>query len=226
MSLMRRIRDMTVATLNDRLESSEDPVRLIDNYLRTQKTQIGQAEALHQQCVNHALTLRQQYVSAEQLRDKREQQAIIALKAGEEQAARIVLQEKLTEEERWSQYKALYEQGKQSIVDLEEQLQQLKSDYQEVYNKRQYYVARLESVRLQQKMNERMGGLGSQNNPRLFHRLEERVVDLELETRALRDVRRVGQEAIRKTGTFIEQKLEKELAGLRLKLEQKGWSGG
>ena len=84
MSLMRRMRDMTVAALNDRLEHAEDPVRLIDSYLRSQKDQIQQAEALQQQCVNHAGTLRNQYLTAEQLRDKRESQAMVALKAGEE----------------------------------------------------------------------------------------------------------------------------------------------
>lgn len=34
MSLMRRMRDITTASLNDRLDSAEDPVRLIDNCLR------------------------------------------------------------------------------------------------------------------------------------------------------------------------------------------------
>lgn len=98
--------------------------------------------------MSHAAGLRHQYKSAEQLRDKREQQALTALKAGEEHIARMALQEKLTEEERCSQYQVLYEQSKQSIVELEEQLQLLKTEYQEISSKREYYVARIESVRI------------------------------------------------------------------------------
>lgn len=222
MGLMRRMRDITLANLNEKLEHAEDPVRLIDSCLAAQWEQIQHTEKLHQQVVNHASSVRQQYLSAEQLKEKREQQAIVALKAGEEQIARMALQEKVLQEEKSEQYKALYEQDKQSIIELEKQLQQLKSDYQEIYNKRQYYAARLESVRLQQKLNERMKSSGLEAGSRIFHRLEERVSDLEMEARALREVRKMGQE-IANAGSAVQQTLEKELQNLKKKVEQEGW---
>ena len=52
MSLFRRMRDITVATLNEHLERSEDPVRLIDQYLAAQREQLQQSERLYQQCVS------------------------------------------------------------------------------------------------------------------------------------------------------------------------------
>lgn len=223
MSLMRRVRDISIATLNDKLERAEDPVRLIDSYLADQREQVMQAEKLHQQYVSHAASLRQQYLSAEQLKEKREQQALIALKAGEEHMARMALQEKVIQEEKSEQYKMLYEQGQQAIIELEGQLQQYKADYQEVYSKRQFYVARLESVRLQQQMNERMAGKGPDVGANMFRRLEERISDLELEAKALRDVRSVGQEVFHQVGTTVQQTLEKELQKLKKKAEQEGW---
>ena len=151
MSLFRRMRDITVATLNEHLERSEDPVRLIDQYLAAQREQLQQSERLYQQCVSHAASLRQQYLTALETKEKREHQALLALKAGEEHMARIVLQEKLQAEEKSEQYHELYEQAKQSILDLDEELQQLKADYKEVADKRSYYLARMESARLQQR---------------------------------------------------------------------------
>lgn len=222
MSLMRRMRDITVATLNEKLEQAEDPVRLIDGYLQAQKEQIQQAEKLYQQYASHAAALRNQYLTAEQMKDKREQQAMIALKAGEESVARMALLEKVQQEENSEQYKALYEQGKLSIVELAEQLAQLKADYEEVYNKRQYYVARLESVRLQQRLNERMNQ-GVHKGAGMFHRLEDRVSDLETEARALRDVRKMGHELLYQAGTAVQQTLERELQSLKKKVEQEGW---
>src|SRR5258708_102693 len=118
MSLMRRMRDITAATINERLERAEDPVRFIDQYLIAQREQLQQSERLYQQCVSHAAALRQQYLTALETKEKREHQAVLALKAGEEHMARIVLQEKLQAEEKSEQYRELYEQAKQSILDL------------------------------------------------------------------------------------------------------------
>ncbi|RKN65488.1 PspA/IM30 family protein [Paenibacillus ginsengarvi] len=222
MSLMRRMRDITVATLNERLEQAEDPVKLIDQYLTAQREQIMQSEKVYRQMMAHAQSLRQQVIAAEQLRDKREQQAMIALKAGEEQVAKMALQEKMLQEEKYEQYKDLYDQSKHSIVELEEQIDGLKRDFDEVLGKRQYYMARLESVRLQQRMNESMrGGYGGLNG-RTFHRLEERISDMELETRSLRDVRQLGKE-LAHAGSAMQQALENELTQLRAKLEKEGW---
>jgi phage shock protein A len=219
MSLMRRVRDITAATLNEHLERSEDPVRLIDQYLVSQREQLQQSERLYQQCVTHAAALRQQYLTALETKEKREHQAMLALKAGEENMARIVLQEKLQAEEKSEQYRELYEQAKQSILDLDEELQQLKADYQEVAEKRGYYLARMESARLQQRLHARMSSVGQHTSPRIFGRLEERVSDMELQARSLRDVRRMSRESFYQSGNPA---VDVELEALRNKLKQEG----
>jgi phage shock protein A len=219
MSLIRRMRDITAATINERLERSEDPVRLIDQYLIAQREQLVQSERLYQQCVTHAATLRQQYLTALETKEKREQQALLALKAGEEQIARIVLQEKLQAEEKSDQYHDLYEHAKQSILDLDEELQQLKADYKEVADKRSYYLARMESARLQQRLNARMSGVGQHAAPRIFNRLEESVTDMEMQARSLRDVRRMSRENYYPVGNPA---VDAELEALRSKLNKEG----
>ncbi|MEX2416060.1 MAG: PspA/IM30 family protein [Paenibacillaceae bacterium] len=225
MSVMKRVRDISVATFNDKLERSEDPVKLIDRYLMEQNEQIQQSDKLHQQCVQHATQLKLQYVQAEQLRNKREEQAVMALKAGEDDLARMALQEKLLHDEKYVQYKQLYDQSMQSIVVLSRQVEELRADYQEVYNKRQYYVARMQSVQLQQRMNERLGFAGQQTGTRIFQRLEDRITGLELETQSLSDVRRKGQELLLEAGNGVKNLLDVELSKLRQKLEQEGVAG-
>jgi phage shock protein A len=224
MSLLRRMRDMTAATFNEKLERSEDPVRMIDQYLISQREQIQQAEKLHQQCVQHAQSLRAQVVGAEQWKEKREKQAILALKAGEENTARLALQDKMVHEQKGEQYSELYEQSKLALIELEDQLYALKADYTEIAAKRSYYQARLESVRLQRRMNEHMSEMGRSSTPRMFNRLEEKVSDLEFETRSLRDVRRLSKEVLYQAGSAVQQVLEQELNNLRKKLAMEGGS--
>jgi phage shock protein A len=226
MSIIRRVRDITVATLNERLEKAEDPVKLIDQFLWSTREDIIQAERLYQQYVGHGNYLKSQWLQAEQLRDKREQQAMTALKAGEEHVARIALTDKASSEERAAQYRELYEQTQQNVRELEEQLRELRMEYQAVYDKREYYAARMESLRLQQRMNARYNGLGQQPGQQpagMFRRLEDRISDMELEAKSLRDLRRAGQEFIVEAGSTLQSVIEREMEQLKRKLQQEGW---
>ena len=76
MSVMKRVRDMTVASLNDRLEKSEDPVRVIDQFLWSTHQEITQSEGLQRQYATHTDHLHRQWKDAEQWMVKREQQAV------------------------------------------------------------------------------------------------------------------------------------------------------
>ncbi|WP_405081601.1 PspA/IM30 family protein [Paenibacillus chitinolyticus] len=217
MSILKRIRDITVATLNERLEESEDPIRLIDQYLSAKREQLMQSERLYQQCTAHASSLRQQYLSALETKEKREQQAALALKAGEENMARLILHEKLQAEERSDQYRGLYEQAGQSAAELEEELQAMRADYQEVLDKRGYYMARMESARLQQRLNSRLGYGDGSSSPRMFYRMEEHVSDMEMQAHVLRDLRRTTREGGSENSNPA---LEKELEALRRKINR------
>ncbi|MDR0266936.1 PspA/IM30 family protein [Paenibacillus sp.] len=224
MSVFRRVRDITAANLNERLEQSQDPVRLIDQFLATTRQDIAEAEKLVQQSAAHMRQLKQQVDQAESMKNKREEQALLALKAGEDHLAKLALQEKIIYEEKLEQYSELLNTTKNSLTDLESQLNELKMEYQTVYNKRQYYAARMETLRLQQRMNQRMDGYGGggQDVPKMFNRLEDRISDWELEAQSLRDLRRMGQQYLDQATETVSSVLEKEMARLKQKLNNSG----
>ncbi|WP_028612220.1 PspA/IM30 family protein [Paenibacillus harenae] len=227
MSIMKRVRDITVATLNERLEKSEDPVRMIDQFLWSTREDIIQAEKLYQQYTAHSNHLKAQWLQAEQQKERRENQALTALKAGEEQMARIALHEKASSEERAVQYRELYEQSRQNTVDLEDQLREMRSEYQTVYDKREYYAARMESLRLQQRLNSRYQAGFSEQGAQpgaVFRRLEDHISGMEHEAKSLRDIRRMGQEFVTEAGHTVQSVIERELEQLKRKLEKEGWS--
>ncbi|MGG4217805.1 PspA/IM30 family protein [Paenibacillus jamilae] len=220
MSVFRRMRDITVATFNEHLEQSQDPVQLIDQFLYNTRQEIAEAEKLHQQYTVHTRQMKQQLDHAVSMQAKREEQALLALKADEEHVAKLALQEKMLYAEKEEQYRELWEQSRESLRELEQQLDTLKTEYQTVHSKRQYYAARVQTLRLQQQMNERAGTYGGRNVPRMFNRLEDRVADMEAETMSLRELRR-GEEYTRDDhsgGSLLEQ----EWARLKSKLNNSG----
>jgi phage shock protein A len=218
-SVFKRVRDITVATLNDRLEKAEDPVKLIDQFLWSTHQEIVQSEQLQRQYAAHTENLYRQWKEAERWASKREEQAMTALKAGEEYAARLALQDKVVHEERAENYRQLYEQSRQELLELEQLLQELRSEYRMMYDRRQYYVARMESLRLQQKLNARFG-TGAENPSSIYRKLEDRMTDIELEARSLRDLRRMGQESVLRAGTVMQDAIERELEQLKQKMKQ------
>jgi len=224
MSIMRRVRDITVATLNERLEKAEDPVKMIDQFLWSTREDIIQAEKLYHQYSNHSNHLKAQWLQAEQQMERSEQQAMTALKAGVENMARIALHEKSSAEERSVQYRELYEQSRQHTVDLEEQLREMRSEYQSVYDKREYYAARMESIRLQQRLNHRfVSGDRDVQSGDVFRKLEDRISTMEHEAQSLRDVRRMGQGLVNELRDTVQSSIERELEQLKRKLEKEGW---
>lgn len=221
MSVMKRVRDMTVATLNDRLEKAEDPVRVIDQFLWSTHQEIVQSELLQRQYSGHTDGLHRQWQDAVQWAAKREQQAITALKAGEEHVAKLALQDKVAQEEQAARYRELYEQSKGELNELEQLLQELRSEYRSVYDRRQFYVARMESLKLQQRLNARFGP-GSSDPSQMFQKIDDRLTDIELETKSLRDLRRMGQEMVLQAGNVLQDTIERELQILKQKLKQGG----
>lgn len=221
MSVMKRVRDMTVASLNDRLEKSEDPVRVIDQFLWSTHQEITQSEGLGRQYATHTDSLHRQWKEAEQWMLKREHQALTALKAGEENVAKLALQDKVIHEERSERYRQLYEQSKSELNDLEQLLQELRNEYRAVYDRRQFYVARMESLRLQQRLNARYSP-GNADTSQMFRKIDDRLTDIELETRSLRDLRRMGQETLLQAGEVVKNTIERELEQLKRKLQQGG----
>ncbi|MBB6632941.1 PspA/IM30 family protein [Cohnella thailandensis] len=221
MSVIKRVRDISAATLNDRLEKSEDPVKLIDQFLWSTHQEIGKSEQLHRQYAVHTEHLYKQWKEAEQWKEKREQQALTALKAGEETAAKLALQDKVIHEEKAERYRGLYEQSQAELNELAELLQELRDEYRAVYDRRQFYVARMESLRLQQRLTARLGESGYQGNTRtMFRRLDDQITDMELESKSLRDLRRMGTEMLYTAGTAVQEVIERELQQLKRKLQQ------
>lgn len=225
MSVFRRMRDITAATLNEMLEDSGDPVRIIDQYLTETRTKIAECEELYRKYTAHAGGLRKQYLEAEAFVNRREDQAMLALKAGEDEVARMALQEKMGAEEKSVRYKKMYDESKYALIELEDQLNEIKTDYQEALDKRHLYVARMETARLQNKMNQMRRNPGFES--KTFRRLEDQVSDMEWEARALRDVRRLGRDTFEYAGQQVnsvmkqvQSQLDQELSKLKQKLDE------
>lgn len=113
MGIFNRVKTIVMADIHEVLDKVEDPIRLMNQYMRELDEQVDQAkDALGQQLYlekRHGLLV----AEAQVLVAKRTRQAELAVANGEDTIARIALQEKLKEEAKLKLYAEQYAAMKQ-----------------------------------------------------------------------------------------------------------------
>ncbi|MFD0872340.1 Phage shock protein A homolog [Chlamydia abortus] len=221
MGIFKRLRDLTVASINDLLDRAEDPVKMLNQFLRDMEQDIIEAEAAVAKQIAVEKKFKMQYEEAEELVSKREAQALKALEQGNEDLARRALQDKKDHQTRFEEMQKQYTIAKENADRLRAQLNEMKNEYGKMKNKRDLLIARAEAAKAQKSINRAMSGFNSDSASKGFDRMSEKVLQMEAEAQAsqsLRDSSRSLDDELSKLGS---NEIEDELAALKAKLQDK-----
>lgn len=189
MGIFKRLRDLTMASINDLLDKAEDPVKMLNQFLRDMEEDIQEAEAAVAKQIAIEKKFKQQYEEAEEMVAKRTQQAMKALEQGNEELARKALQDKKEHQERFNVLKGQYDIAKASADKLRDQLAEMKDEFSKMKNKKDLLVARAETAKAQKQINQAMSGFGKDNAAKGFDRMSEKVLQMEAEAQASGELR-------------------------------------
>ncbi|WP_099353091.1 PspA/IM30 family protein [Fredinandcohnia onubensis] len=188
MGVIKRVKRVFVADLHDMVDKMENPVSLIKQYLREVEEQIEKGkEALRQQYVvekKYELLI----TDAEQTISKRVRQAKLALSKGEEDIAKIALQEKVLTEKKLVTYKEQLELINGKTQELVEQLQTLQQKYEELTLKKNELISRTNVAVALKNINENTSSFNADQAISGFARMEEKVWELEAASKAQRTI--------------------------------------
>ncbi|MCP3773696.1 PspA/IM30 family protein [Paenibacillus sp. MZ04-78.2] len=222
MGIFKRLRDMTMASINDLLDKAEDPVKMLNQFLRDMEEDILEAESAVAKQIAIEKKFKQQYEEAQEMVQKREEQALKALESGNEDLARRALQDKKEHQLRFDEMKQQYDTAKANADRLRNQLSEMKDEFSKMKNKKDILVARAEAAKAQKQINQAMNGFGTDNAAKGFDRMSQKVMELEAQAEASNELRSKDKslddefEALNKnTG------VDDELAALRAKLAAK-----
>lgn len=222
MGIFKRLRDLTAASINDLLDKAEDPVKMLNQFLRDMEEDIVEAESAVAKQIAIEKKFQQQYQEAEEMVNKRGEQAMKALEQGNEDLARRALQDKKEQQTRYDELKRQYDIAKTNADRLRDQLAEMKEEFTKMKNKRELLVARAEAAKAQKQINQAISGFGTDNGAKGFSRMEEKVLQLEAEAQA-------SGEVVAKNRSLDDEfkELDKndgvddELAALKAKLAEK-----
>jgi len=223
MSIFRRLRDLTVASVNDALDSMEDPVVMLNQYMRDMEVEIGQVEVAVARQVALEKKFRQQLDEANALIEKRDRQVKLALTEGEDELARRALADKKQYEGRAAEYESLYLSASEAAAQMREKLAELKEEFYKMRAKKFTLMARAQVARTQKQVNHAVIGIGNQTAGRGFARMEEKVMRMEAEAQMSRQWKgsNIGLGWENALSELEKDDLDTELASIKASLQEK-----
>ncbi|MFY0545148.1 PspA/IM30 family protein [Brevibacillus sp. H7] len=221
MGILKRLRDLTVASVNDAIDSMEDPVVMLNQYMRDMEVEIGQVEVSVARQVALEKKFRQQWEEALAFVEKRDRQVKLALSEGEDELARRALIDKKRYEARAKEYETLYTTASEAAQQMREKLAELKEEFYKMRAKKFTLMARAQVARTQKQVNQAVTGMGSESASRGFARMEEKVLRMEAEADISGQWKQTRLGLDSSLNALNKDELDEELARLKAALQEK-----
>lgn len=188
MGIFGRMKDIAAADVHRLLDNVEDPVAMAKYYIRQLEEQIDKARA----ALAVQIAAEQQYdvliAGTGQVIDKRARQAELAVDRGEEEIARLALQEKLHHVKLHQTYMEQRETIQQQMEALRGEIGRLLDLRRELNDKLTFLIARMNAATALRATARAVPAIDAGKIARGFDQMEQKITRLEAGTLAYRTV--------------------------------------
>ena len=183
MGVFQRVKDMTKASIHDLLDKMEDPIVMLNQYLRDMEVEIRDAEVTVARQMAAERRMKHRLDEASRIAYDRESQAEQALRNGNELLARKLLEEKVQYDQQVADLAGHHAQASAQVSELTAQLHEMKEEFYKLRNKRNELAARAQMAKARKQMAQvsTLHTIESGNASAGFGRMEEKILQLEAE---------------------------------------------
>ncbi|WP_433747181.1 PspA/IM30 family protein [Falsibacillus pallidus] len=219
--LFKRVKTVVAAELHAMVDKAENPVHLMDQYLREMNQEVSEAERATAKMIAEERLLGKKIANQKELLDVRQSQAVEALQSQKEDLAKKVIEDKMRLQKELVQLEELHTMTLQHVVDLKEKLSVMKSEYREMELKRNTLAARAHAAQAKSSINQVLSTSHSEGAKSGFARMEEKVAREEAKAQAWEELNggnRSLEEELKEW--TLENEVEAELNKLKSMIQE------
>ena len=184
MGIFSRMSDIFKANINDLIDKSEDPQKLMDQMVREMTDQLQEAKIQVAKAIADEKRLHQQLKQNELQSQNWESKAMLALKKGDENLAKEALKQKKSYDGLVDSVKTQWEEQNGLSSKLKDNLRALETKIDEARRKKEILIARQKRAEAQKKIHDVMTGLSDKSAFANFERMERKVMEIEAQADA------------------------------------------
>ncbi|WP_153125274.1 PspA/IM30 family protein [Peribacillus tepidiphilus] len=218
MAIFKRMKSIALSDIHRMLDKMEDPLSMMDQYLREMEEEIRKAEeALAQQLYVERRFERMIQQTEETIR-KRTRQMNLAVERNEDDIAKLAIREKMIYEKRLKEYKEQKESIHQQTKTLSEAIKSLIEKYEELKQKKLVLLSRATVAQTTAQIQHAVVSFNPENIVKGFSRIEEQIMKMEAKAKASQTLFEKHQEL--EQDPLLQQDIEKELEKLKQERSQ------
>lgn len=219
MPIFEKIKRILKSNINDLLDRVEDPEKILEQLLEDMQQELKEAKIQVAGAIRDGNKLEAQYRENLESSEKWEKRAIVFIQNGDDIRAKEALRRKRSFSDLAESFREQLEAQKESIAVLKDGLTTLESKIEEAKHKRALLIARQKRAEAERIIQQTMAGISDSTALSAFDRIQNRVLDAEMNVEALRELHQLSLEE-RFAELNRNDEIEDELARLKAKLNQ------
>ncbi|MGH7269345.1 MAG: PspA/IM30 family protein [Polyangiaceae bacterium] len=188
MGIFSRLAQLIKSNLNDLINRSEDPEKMLNQVVLDMGNQLVEAKKQVAASIADEKRLGKQLEQEQANSQDWERKAMVALRAGNEQLAKEGLARKHEHDELVTTYQDQWNKQKTAVEQLKKALRLLNDKIEEAKRKRNVLIARKKRAEAQRAIQETMSGLRDQSSFETFDRMSQKVDQMEAQAEAESDL--------------------------------------
>ncbi|MEA2573507.1 MAG: phage shock protein [Chloroflexia bacterium] len=175
MSILTRIATLINANINAMIDASEDPEKMVNEYLRQMRNELSEARAATAMAMADETRLRSQYERYKSESDDWQKKAEMAVQADQDDLAREALTRRSNSQKLSDSYQTQWESQHDQVGELREALAKLEAKISEAETKRELIIAKQRRAATQEAITNALQSVDGQTADASLQRMETEV---------------------------------------------------